>query len=74
MPGKRAELAPRRVLGRGRYDVPGTKTRPRGAPWRREELAWGAEAIPESWLERLAMRDFIREMADALLNLSQAAS
>jgi hypothetical protein len=35
---------------------------------------YGAEAIPESWLERLAMRDFIREMADALLNLSQVAS
>jgi ADP-ribosylglycohydrolase len=35
---------------------------------------YGAEAIPESWLERLAMHDFIREMADALLNLSQAAS
>jgi propanol-preferring alcohol dehydrogenase len=35
---------------------------------------YGAEAIPESWLERLAMRDFIREMADALFNLSQAAS
>ena len=31
-------------------------------------------AIPESWLEQLAMHDFIREMADALLNLSQTAS
>jgi ADP-ribosyl-[dinitrogen reductase] hydrolase len=35
---------------------------------------YGAEAIPESWLERLAMHGFIREMADALLNLSQTAS
>jgi hypothetical protein len=25
-----------------------------------------AEAIPESWLERLAMREFITEMADSL--------
>jgi ADP-ribosyl-[dinitrogen reductase] hydrolase len=35
---------------------------------------YGAEAIPQDWLEKLAMHDFIREMADALLNLSQAAS
>ena len=35
---------------------------------------YGAEAIPESWLERLAMRDFIREIADALLNLCEHLS
>jgi len=27
---------------------------------------YGAEAIPESWLERLVMREFITEMADSL--------
>jgi ADP-ribosyl-[dinitrogen reductase] hydrolase len=35
---------------------------------------YSAEAIPESWLERLAMHDFIREMADALLNLCEHLS
>ena len=35
---------------------------------------YGAEAIPKSWLERLAMHDVIRRLADALLNLSQTAS
>jgi hypothetical protein len=32
---------------------------------------YGAEAIPESWLERLAMREFITEMADSLGSLSE---
>jgi hypothetical protein len=40
--------------------------------WR--EVSTVAEAIPESWLERLAMHDFIREMADALLNLCEHLS
>ena len=35
---------------------------------------YGAEAIPKSWLERFAMHDVIRRLADALLNLSQTAS
>jgi ADP-ribosylglycohydrolase len=35
---------------------------------------YGAEAIPKYWLERLAMHDVIRRLADALLNLSQTAS
>jgi ADP-ribosyl-[dinitrogen reductase] hydrolase len=35
---------------------------------------YGAEAIPENWLDRLAMHDFIREMADALLNLCEHLS
>ncbi len=38
------------------------------------QLVYGAEAIPESWLERLAMHDFIGEMADALLNLCEHLS
>jgi ADP-ribosyl-[dinitrogen reductase] hydrolase len=31
---------------------------------------YGEEAIPEAWLERLAMRDRIVELADSLLELS----
>jgi len=42
------------------------------APRRKEELASGAEAIPESWLERLAMRELITEMADSLGSLSES--
>ena len=33
---------------------------------------YGVDAIPAGWLEKLAMRDFIREMADNLLALSAA--
>jgi ADP-ribosyl-[dinitrogen reductase] hydrolase len=33
---------------------------------------YGAEAIPESWLERLAMREFITEMADSLGSFSES--
>jgi ADP-ribosyl-[dinitrogen reductase] hydrolase len=33
---------------------------------------YGAEAIPAGWLKKLAMRDFILEMADNLLALSTA--
>jgi ADP-ribosyl-[dinitrogen reductase] hydrolase len=33
---------------------------------------YGAEAIPKSWLERLAMREFITEMADSLGSLSES--
>jgi hypothetical protein len=67
-----------RGLLSGRYEMYSPEPK-RARIWRavaseKKELASGAEAIPESWLERLAMRDFIREMADALLNLSQAAS
>ena len=32
---------------------------------------YGAEAIPESWLGRLAMREFITEMADSLGSFSE---
>ena len=37
---------------------------------------YGVEAIPESWLERLAMREFITEMADrlALAEIAPGAS
>jgi hypothetical protein len=33
---------------------------------------WPALAIPESWLERLAMRELITEMADSLGALSES--
>ena len=33
---------------------------------------YGAEAIPESWLERLAMREFITQMADSLGSFSES--
>jgi ADP-ribosyl-[dinitrogen reductase] hydrolase len=33
---------------------------------------YGAEAIPKSWLERLAMREFITEMADSLRSFSES--
>ena len=33
---------------------------------------YGAEAIPESWMERLAMREFITEMADSLGSFSES--
>jgi ADP-ribosyl-[dinitrogen reductase] hydrolase len=33
---------------------------------------YGAEAIPESWLARLAMREFITEMADSLGSFSES--
>jgi ADP-ribosyl-[dinitrogen reductase] hydrolase len=33
---------------------------------------YGAESIPQSWLNKLAMRDFIEGMADNLCNLSNA--
>jgi ADP-ribosyl-[dinitrogen reductase] hydrolase len=32
---------------------------------------YGADAIPAGWLEKLATRDFIRDMADNLLALSR---
>jgi ADP-ribosyl-[dinitrogen reductase] hydrolase len=35
---------------------------------------YGAEAIPESWLERLAMREFITEMADSLGSFRSACT
>jgi ADP-ribosyl-[dinitrogen reductase] hydrolase len=35
---------------------------------------YGESEIPPSWIQKLAMREFICEMADALLNLSQTAS
>jgi ADP-ribosyl-[dinitrogen reductase] hydrolase len=35
---------------------------------------YGAEAIPESWLERLAMRELITEMVDSLLAPSRDRS
>ena len=33
----------------------------------------GADDIPAGWLDRLAMREFITEMADSLLALSEIA-
>jgi len=33
---------------------------------------YGADAIPQSWLEKLAMRKFIEQVADDLLALSNA--
>ena len=33
---------------------------------------YGVNAIPKDWIERLGMRDFIRERADALFDLSIA--
>jgi ADP-ribosyl-[dinitrogen reductase] hydrolase len=35
---------------------------------------YGASAIPDEWLEKLAMRERIEEMADALLDLSGIAA
>jgi ADP-ribosyl-[dinitrogen reductase] hydrolase len=35
---------------------------------------YAAEAIPPGWLEKLAMRDFVLEMADALFELSIAST
>jgi ADP-ribosyl-[dinitrogen reductase] hydrolase len=32
---------------------------------------YGAEAIPQGWLEKLAMREFITGMADSLGSLSE---
>jgi ADP-ribosylglycohydrolase len=32
---------------------------------------YGENAIPAKWLEKLAMRDFIEQLADSLLNLSE---
>jgi hypothetical protein len=34
--------------------------------------ALGAEAIPQGWLEKLAMRDLITEMADSLGSFSES--
>jgi ADP-ribosylglycohydrolase len=34
---------------------------------------YGAEAIPQGWLAKLTMREFITEMADSLLALSEIA-
>jgi ADP-ribosyl-[dinitrogen reductase] hydrolase len=33
---------------------------------------YGADAIPEDWVERLARHEFIAETADALFDLSTA--
>ena len=33
---------------------------------------YGVNAIPKDWIERLGMRDFIRERADALFDFSIA--
>jgi ADP-ribosyl-[dinitrogen reductase] hydrolase len=33
---------------------------------------YGVNAIPEDWIERLTMREFIRERADALFDFSTA--
>ena len=33
---------------------------------------YGVNAIPENWIERLAMREFITEKAEALFDLSTA--
>jgi hypothetical protein len=43
---------------------PEPKRAQNGEPWRQKRRirASGAEAIPESWLERLAMREFITEI------------
>jgi hypothetical protein len=57
----------------GRYEcIPRNQDR---EPWRQKRRirASGAEGNPpESWLERLAMREFITEMADSLGSFSES--